>query len=860
MDPAKTVFLYGTQPFGLEIQATVFGFNRTGDLGDMVFKKYKFINKGSNNVDSMIVGYWSDTDLGFAGDDFTGCDIDLSLGYTWNGDNNDNDNYGPNPPAIGYDFFQGPIVKGEPTDKAKFLGKWKDGYKNLPMTAFAFYINGDPIYVDPTLGQASGAKQMYLYLKGKVWDGSSFIDPWTKQPTRFVLTGDPVTGQGWYEGKGWPGGKDPDDRRHLMSSGPFTMAPGDTQEVVVGLVIGRSSSNVRSVKELKLKDAAAQFAYDADFNIPPAPPAPKFTTYTEDNSVTLWWDQNSEDYNNDYYKFEGYRIWQFRNLRGDDPQVVATYDVPSDGYGIIEDLIVVNGERVKAPVVFGDDNTGLVRNMTVGTSSYTNGELIPGSPYYFAITAYGVAKLSTTTPAFLESVPNIVELIPGRVDIDDNIPTKRGDFLEVTQVQGNGDASTFVEVVDPASLTGAVYEIVVDSTVVNDTTGAKDVSFSIKNKTSNDLLYDKSREFEVSTSGLKVKEGIKVAFSNIGLDSLKGGLSRVQKIDEIKGPNGVPILEPIDVYSQLNSTKKWTIIGKGTKGKISLDVKKPVDDGLQYKTLEIRFTGTSPYYLSGYKTGTPQTIFKKEDSLALGTLPFQIWDLGNDVTNPADDKRLVLKILDFSRKGLVTDSTKAIDDRKWTKLANGEWEQVYAFDTTVTCFYGADGSLPPTSGPTLKDADFVLAFMVFKGDEPAAGTVLRVDTYKPLAQGDVFSFTAPKANFNDKALAKKNLNKISVYPNPYFGSNNLETDKYRRFVRFTGLPKEAIIRIFSLSGVFINKLEKDGFDQYVDWNLQNESGLPVASGIYIAYIDMPGVGTKTMKIAVIIEQQYIDRI
>ena len=36
-----------------------------------------------------------------------------------------------------------------------------------------------------------------------------------------------------------------------MSSGPFTMAPGDTQEVVYAIFMARGSSNIQSVAELK---------------------------------------------------------------------------------------------------------------------------------------------------------------------------------------------------------------------------------------------------------------------------------------------------------------------------------------------------------------------------------------------------------------------------------------------------------------------------------------------------------------------------------------------------------------------------------------------------------------------------------
>ncbi len=49
----------------------------------------------------------------------------------------------------------------------------------------------------------------------------------------FWLSGDPVNGTGWYEGEGWPDGPIPNERRFLMSFGPFDFAPADTQEIVL---------------------------------------------------------------------------------------------------------------------------------------------------------------------------------------------------------------------------------------------------------------------------------------------------------------------------------------------------------------------------------------------------------------------------------------------------------------------------------------------------------------------------------------------------------------------------------------------------------------------------------------------------
>ena len=88
----------------------------------------------------------------------------------------------------------------------------------------------------------------------------------------------------------------------------------------------------------------------------------------------------------------------------------------------------------------------------------------------------------------------------------------------------------------------------------------------------------------------------------------------------------------------------------------------------------------------------------------------------------------------------------------------------------------------------------------------------------------------------------------------------MERSKYQRFVRFTNLPKDVTLRIYSLAGIFIRRLEKSDNTPWLDWDLLNKDGLPISSGMYIAYLEMPGIGNKILKLAVIVETQYIDRL
>jgi hypothetical protein len=220
-----------TPSLGVEVQATFFGYDLSGALGNTIFMKFMFINKSERVIDSCFVSLWADPDLGGASDDLVGCDTVLSLGYCYNATNADNV-YGASPPAVGYDFMQGPIIReGDPlyaavdfTDSMAILNTG-DTIQNafvLGLTTFNKYING----TDPDIPE-----EAYGYMRGndsKSSDGGDTDNPPLDNlgnPTKFYHAGDPVTGTGWLD-------TNPADRRFMCNTGPFTFNPDDTQIVV----------------------------------------------------------------------------------------------------------------------------------------------------------------------------------------------------------------------------------------------------------------------------------------------------------------------------------------------------------------------------------------------------------------------------------------------------------------------------------------------------------------------------------------------------------------------------------------------------------------------------------------------------
>ncbi|MBL1213012.1 MAG: T9SS type A sorting domain-containing protein [Ignavibacteriae bacterium] len=281
LDPGITTFLYGANPLGIEFQATIWAYKDQGFLDNLFFRKHVIINKSISNFDSMYVTMWSDPDIGESGNDYAGCDSLLSLGYCYNATDIDS-NYLPLPtPAVGFDLIRGPIAAGNNgedknrngIDDASDFGIIEDkrvgpGYINLPMSAFYFFIRGDSLITDPTMGASEGSTQFYNFMTGRVGGtGEPYIDPHTGVPTTFPLSGNPATGDGWVDGDVHQAS----DRRIGIASGPFNMTPGDTQVVVIAQIAAGAQIDVdrfMAIDSLKKYSELAQTFYDESFPVP----------------------------------------------------------------------------------------------------------------------------------------------------------------------------------------------------------------------------------------------------------------------------------------------------------------------------------------------------------------------------------------------------------------------------------------------------------------------------------------------------------------------------------------------------------------------------------------------------------------
>ena len=139
---------------------------------------------------------------------------------------------------------------------------------------------------------------------------------------------------------------------------------------------------------------------------------------------------------------------------------------------------------------------------------------------------------------------------------------------------------------------------------------------------------------------------------------------------------------------------------------------------------------------------------------------------------------------------------------------------------------------------------------------------------RPFVQGNIpltYEFETKAPVFGNTQVAKdqNEMEKIRVVPNPYYGYSTLQQGIANRFVEFRNLPASCKISIYSLNGDLMATIDKTqnpnpAINSTARWNLQNLEAVPVASGIYVALVDAPGIGQKVIKIVVFTAQERIN--
>ncbi|MFQ6673170.1 MAG: hypothetical protein ACE5GH_00125 [Fidelibacterota bacterium] len=693
--------------------------------------------------------------------------------------------------------------------------------KVLPLTSFAKYIRGDDTWGDPET-----AEEAYRYMNGRRGsDGAPFVNTITGEETKFayeVHSGDPIAETGWIDLTDHP----PGDRRFLMSSGPFYMAPGDTHEVVGSIIVGGGVDAKKSIIVLNFYDKFAQTAFDGLFEVC-GPPNPQVDVALLDEEIVLSWEDKSEDLENYSclgYEFQGYNIFQGESPSG--PwQRITTYDIVDEVKVIVdESLDPSTGLLLQKPVQFGND-TGIAHHIEITKDQIRNLGLINNRKYYFAVTAYAYDE--EAAPKTVESSRVPLTVVPGLPGLGSDLGSGYADTLTVTHDSGIADARIMPAVVDPYQLTNDDYELfftAVDS--IN--------AWHLVNVTDDDTLFTNVTEFPEES--VTITDGFILTFKNTTFKAAEGYSSWEQTVDG--DDNSLTQV----AYQADNGTWAGFLEENGLEGGTS---------DLSDLQKDIRFVFTDEPQKGYYWNGA-------SPALEVRDVPFEVWTVEDDV------RINVLVWVLTAGKDVIHYEDKLVDPATGDSLTVGRfWNHAVApiyepYSTTASYAAFEEGSENVGWNMALSSAQS--AFV--PGDE------LVVRYNNPVFPGiDKFSFSTKGLTIATVDAVKSQLEMVNVFPNPYFAKNEEEIDPLGRFVTFTHLGKGThVVRIFSLAGDLVAKIEQSNLAEndpsnLIRWDLRNVAGIPVASGIYIALVQSEtdkGKYEKVLKLAVFQPEERLD--
>lgn len=882
-----TLGLYGSEPLGLEGQLTLWAYKRNDGLGDIVFQRLRLINKGgvdlgdgtkgALHIDSMYIAKWVDSDLGHFGDDLLGCDPPRNMAYTYNAYAVDAvfQRFNIAPPAIGWSLLQGPIVPGVSGDSAVFNFRSIPSKKNLPMTSFGPKFTGSG-FSDPYLAQYNGTLMWWRWIQGYGSDVPS--SPWRRylhppgvQETFFPFSGDPITQTGFIDGQrtiysGWPG-----DRRFTMNSGPFRMAPGDTQEVVVAMVGGSGADNLSCITAVRFNDRYAKQLQSTRFAALSSPPPPDVKVSELDGEIVLQWGTNldrirqtEQHVNAGGHRFEGYVVYQLpsRTSSLSDGKKIATFDVVNGVANILDDAFDYNSGLVVPVVLQRGTDSGIQRYIRIAANALSktgeSNRLFNGQEYVFAVTAYTYSPAANAVPRSLESQPAIVVAKP-QIPFGRSPSNLHGDTLAVRKT-GKTSGSVTPIVIDPLAATGDEYRVGFDTT-------GNLRTWYLRNITKNTTVLAQQRL--PGDSAVIVEGGVLLR-----LESPPDGLKRKDMFDTNnesewgwKIPGGTRLMSWVggDGFGL-----------EGFRGAAGWESPRRLFQGGEMvvpasalKNVEIRFAPTidtsgvfdtqHPNASYAYRYGrgfssspipplNPCIVnltggYAYQDYRA--SMPLAVYDID---ANPP--RRLAVGFLENNAVG------GTVNCRYWPPFgvdnigSTGPREWMFIFDSDYT------GAMPvPLMQSDLLSSNAPVMYMATwtrrNNTAWSDGNTMTLHPNKPFTINDMFEYTStPVAQ--SPALQKASAERTGVFPNPYYAGQTEGPFRQGRFVTFNNLPEKTTIRILNVAGQVVRTLTKQDPSQFLEWDLKNADGWLVASGMYLCYVEMPDVGaTKVLKLAVI---------
>lgn len=608
-----------------------------------------------------------------------------------------------------------------------------------------------------------------------------------------------------------------DDYNLYVSSGLFPLQPGQTEPISLAVILAngpvQDPNGQFRKQEVLRKRVRAQETYNNDYQFANAPITPKLTAVPGNNKVTLYWDDEAEKSVDRFIQniggngkdFEGYRIYRSSDPAFQDAKVITnaqgtpTFRLPIAQFDLKDGIVGYDSIGFEGTHFDLGKDTGLQH-------SFVDSTIKNGFTYYYAITSYDfgyvpgkIAPSECDISISLNPDGSVKKIGQNVVKVIPEAPAAGyvpSTLGKIDLVKGTTAGQIFYTIVDPNLIKeGHVYHITFQDSILPKTT-TKPPIFTTKNFT----LFDSTANVVLIDKNPTIAKDFEYPLTDgFRLSFRNSTVEFLSTESKWNKPNEVP---------QFSFDRVVADDASGTEA--------PYDYTIIFGPVGI-------------------------DTSRAGTIDFEDF--------PA--KPVNFKVYNNSKNQFIDFVFVEVDitggPGKLTARKGGFRDRIAFLErigtNTVYTWWFSLGTVPDTT----RGYRF-----------PQEGDTAVVRLKKPFLSYDQFRFVG-KRSYIDNELARIDLDKIKVVPNPYLANalwepkNPYSSGRGPRSIHFTHLPSKCTIRIFTVNGELVREIEHNSpFNNgTAEWNLLTRDNLSASYGIYIYHVDAPGIGKKAGKFAII---------
>ncbi len=658
---------------------------------------------------------------------------------------------------------------------------------------------------------------------------------------------------------------EPNSIYFLFGSTTFPFYKGRTERISMAMLFAYENlaslqTSTHYAPTLFRSKKTARIIYERDYRFTQPPLMPTLKAFAGDGKVYLSWDNNAdqltrEPFMNNINDFEGYKLYRASDKLMSDAELITDgqgtkmfkkpifqcdLDNYKNGYA---DFAAVGGTAF----YLGDD-TGI-------RHSFVDENVQNGRTYYYALVAYdygaedlgdGISPTENNIVIELNEAEEIINMgknvqvvVPRQNAAGYTPPTITSDDQ---QIKGSGTVNAEVfdlKSVKPDHTYNVVFHV--------DTVGYLKTNvqhhhmdmfyinkgFSVYDETEgNTLVYSESPEYhpvdnirELPLTGIGVNENV------VCINPLKEIVTDV--FDGIRMKIDMPFIK-----AEFDSINSGWLQGSSP---INITVGPLAEDYFPWQ-YEIIFTGDSAHTTQTTKTSSFKNL--QHDKLKTSELILDYVYPFYAINKFSVDSTGAYEILDL----VIHDvNSNAIFEPDSDYVLAGHTKDLSSSRTTKIYWSGSVFAIDFFNVPN-------------ETEMPKPDDIYRIDFKRPFVEADTLKFTLLPEQAVDSDKLEDTMEKIKVVPNPYVATNAMEPavgNKFlnqRRRLMFTNIPANCDIRIFTSSGILVDRIDvqNEPDNGIIHWDLLSREDLEIAAGMYVYHIKSKDTGKeKVGKFAVI---------